>query len=203
MGIFSRMTFFGRMCVILLIFGAIGGVIYYTGFNKIAADYVNSMNGGEGSSLSQPNNTTAEPVATPAEETTQQPAPAKVDAIVVTKAGYGNSPLMSGNRGFVSSDNSIVVKDCGVRMKVMVQNDDKDLIQSLLSGEAQVGYCPAYLISQYNAKELKVLMEFTYDVDARTSDCLIAKAEWLAQNKAVAAKIAKAFIGVRTGDVKK
>lgn len=198
------MTFFGRMCVILLIFGAIGGVIYYTGLNKIAADYINQMNGGEGVAAPSNNETPAETQQKTTTAPVNKPVvAAKPDAIVVTKAGYGPSPLLSASRGFVSSDNSIVVKDCGLRMKVMVKNDDNSLIQSLLSGEAQVGYCPSYLITKYNAKELKVLMEFNYDLDAKSSDCLVAKAEWIAQHKAVASKIVKAFIGVRTGDVKK
>ena len=45
-------------------------------------------------------------------------------------------------------------------------------------------------------------MELNYNMDAQSTDCLIARADWLVKNKALASKIAKAFIGVRTGEVK-
>lgn len=203
MSFFSRMTGFGRFCVIALIFAAIGGVIYYTGFNKTAAEYVNKMNGGEGFSFGKDEKaeepqTKSAPVAEPA----QKPVSNKVDAVIVAKAGYGSSPLLSGNAGFVSSDNSIVVKDYGLRMKMMVKNDDKSLCDALVSGQAQIGYGPSYVIAKSTSKDLKVFMEFSYNVGSQSSDCLIARADWLAKNKDLASKIAKAFIGVRTGEVK-
>ncbi|MBQ4034921.1 MAG: hypothetical protein II623_05625 [Paludibacteraceae bacterium] len=206
MGFFSRMTGFGRFCVIALIFAAIGGVIYYTGFNKVAAEYMENITGG-GSAPSSQNENTTQPAQTPATsnskpQTTPKPVAKKIDAVIVAKAGFGNSPLLSGNAGFVSSDNSIVVNDLGLRLKMIVKNDDKSVCDALSSGEAQIAYCPSYLVGKANAKNVRVLMELNYNMDAQSTDCLIARADWFVKNKALASKIAKAFIGVRTGDVK-
>lgn len=200
------MTGFGRFCVIALIFAAIGGVIYYTGFNKIAAEYMENITGG-GSAPSSQNENTTQPAQTPATsnskpQTTPKPVAKKIDAVIVAKAGFGNSPLLSGNAGFVSSDNSIVVNDLGLRLKMIVKNDDKSVCDALVSGQAQIGYCPSYVIAKSTSKDLKVFMEFSYNVGTQSSDCLIARADWLAKNKDLASKIAKAFIGVRTGEVK-